>query len=178
MFDVLALGTKRIASDLKNILESEQYLKVAYDCRGLKDNLKVKLGLKLEPVYDLFLVSALFFKPQKVMGLNNCIESVLGIHNVVSDKGVSMTRPVSSDNLRDIATKTAYHLAMHHKLVQKDFTKRMLESSRNFLNETYSSDGCMDRLKCSETDKNLNETLKMQSQVKTRLFDFNIYSSD
>lgn len=178
MFDVLALNFKTSCAKLKEVLEGDEHLKVVYNCRGLMDNLKTRLNIELKPVSDLLLVAALYYEKNEVVGLNNCIKSVLGVNNVISDKGISLKRPIAPDDLRDIATKTAYHLAMHHKLVQKDFTSRMTEASKDFLHHSFNSDGLFESLSSSKADEEIEKILKIQSQSTPKKFDLNVYTSE
>ncbi|XP_036397386.1 piRNA biogenesis protein EXD1 [Megalops cyprinoides] len=83
LFDILLLGAKAFKNGLSMILESNQVLKVAHDCRGLAGCLWTQYGVKLANVFDTqvadvmhFYVETGGFLPDRVSTLHE----VVGLH--------------------------------------------------------------------------------------------------
>lgn len=128
VFDLSTLDAERTMSELKAILDNETVLKVVYDARGLNDNFTAHFNFKVHPVFDLMLAAAQFHPHQEVLSLKECAKSVLGVLMEIDDRRVASDVLVSND---EIATKTAYHLAMYHKLTQKIFVKSFQKPKEN-----------------------------------------------
>lgn len=129
IFDVLALDAVEMMEEMKEILENEDIQKIVHDCRGIEDNFMTKFGLSLE-TWDLLLIAAQSYPKEKVISLNSCIETVLGMKNNVRNQEVALKRPISSEALGAISEKVAFHIAMYHKLVRKNFQRFMQQTEK------------------------------------------------
>lgn len=173
IFDIPALNPKKTMRELKEILQSDNQLKVVYNCFGIQDNLQTKFGLVLAPVIDLMLVAAQSLPKKKVVTLSGCIDVVLGFSINFSDKEQFFKRPISQEDLDAIAAKTAFHLAMYHKLVQHDFASRFQQNSE--VTASSFSSILFSELETNQKLKNL-ESQSIIHDVKP--IDYSIYTSD
>lgn len=130
IFDVIVLDAKKMMHEMKEIFESNEIMKVVYDCRGVKDNFKVNFNIELE-TFDLMLIAAQSYPKPKVITLSNCVEAVLGVKYVVNDHEISLKRPITRNVLETVTVKIAFHIAIYHKLVQKNFFDRFKQQTEN-----------------------------------------------
>lgn len=155
-------------NEMKEIFESDEILKVAHDCRGIKDNFKTKFNIDLE-TFDLMLIAAQFYLKSEVITLSKCVQTVLGLSNV-NDNEIILKRPFAVEAFDGMALKIAYHIAMFHKLIQKDFSQRFKQQSEEL---TFRSKGVSNLLE-SISGPNLMTVLSKESP--TTPIDYSIYS--
>ena len=133
MFDLIQLNAKRLFKDLQPVLESDAYLKIAFDSRLLLDNLRARFNLKISSVCDLLVVLSLQ-RSCEIKCLNGGMEEVFGFNpNIdlnVSFNGNYRTltnwinlqqkikRPITPSDVKVLSSKVAYLIPLYNQLNQ------------------------------------------------------------
>lgn len=147
-------------------------MKVVHDCRPLLENFEYKLKVRLQPVFDLMLTAAQFHNTQDVISLNGCVKTVLGVDPDISEDVSFIQRPVGEEKIREIATKTAFHLAMYQKLAAKNFASFFEKSDEYFKSKA---------VQCRTTTANsdsVEKFVKRAASKPPKKIDMSIYQDD
>lgn len=169
IFDLLHLDANKTFEELKEILTSDAHLKIVYNARKLVSNFKSKFRVELKPTFDTMLAAAQFYESESVIGYRNIVKTVLGVDVEVEEfKGI-ICRPLSQEILHSFAVKTAYLVAMYHKLASKGFS---------FAFGKYSSDSTDSKDLFSMLNLTDSEELQLQLQSsEIREVDFSVYQT-
>lgn len=174
IFDVIRLDAKTLMNDMKEIFESNEMVKVVYDCRGIKDNFKEKFNVQLE-AFDLMLIAAQYYPKLYVLTLSSCIEAVLGVKDAVKDHEIALKRPISQEALNSITLKVAFHIAMYHKLVQKTLLLLYKNPIEALTGEDHDAVDLVDSLSSRKRDNVLDQK-SLVGHIKP--VNFGIYEKD
>jgi len=147
IFDALSLGEVLFDKGLRSILQSQNIVKVFYDCRGDSDILYHQYGVELNGVLDVALTEV-FYRwlnglgiPRYLKGYKKSVESYLKISNpnffALKEKVSAMMtatgaacwreRPLSKDLLEYAAYDVKYLRELHMKLIE-NMSKRDMKT--------------------------------------------------
>lgn len=148
--------------DLKELFESENYLKLFFDCRMLLDNLKTSFDITVKSAFDLMLAAAQFYPKDEVSELASCIEAVLGV-----------TLP-KFPTIRQEAL-AAFLPAIHQKIINSHFTQDFHRKFKQFISPEKSISGFYSKFKPNDS-KDSSFDQSVVSGIKE--IDFSIYDSN
>lgn len=131
-----ALNAKKTMNDLKEFFEGSECLKVFFDCRFLLDNLKHNFGIEINNFFDLKLAASQFHPKHLVTTLEDCIKTVLGVEHSESSQ------------------QTAFQLALHHKLIQANFSSDFQQKLKKFLTPKKPACAFFEEFKRSKNQQN------------------------
>ena len=179
IFDGIRLDSKTLMNDMKEIFESNEMVKVVYDCRGIKDNFREKFNVQLE-AFDLMLIAAQYYPKLSVLTLSSCVEAVLGVKDVVKDHEIALKRPISQEALHSITVKVAFHIAMYHKLVQKTLMLIYKNPIEALTGEHHDAVDLVDTLSSRKRDNVLNQKSLIGhiKKVNYKIYENDLKSAD